>query len=277
MIGSFKKLTLFSCWMVLVLILSCSKDSTGPQETPPELPPKISFVMDFSGFPSEGKTSLPKPGDLQFQSRQNWGWAAANVVVWNTVITVNLIVPVTAFLVSFNHQPVRQAAGHWMWTYNFNVGNDQFTAELHGMVSGDGIDWEMYISKQGAYSKFLWYYGGADLAYTHGEWTLNKDPQNAVPYIEIAWNRNVQDSTADIKYTNVMEDNADVGSYIWYGVTNEFPYDLFYEIYAEQYQNSTMIQWSSDSKAGRVRDPLHFENSLWHCWNELLEDAECPL
>lgn len=258
--------------LLFFILIGCSKtDVNGPDGEAPTIPPKESFVMDFSNFQSSGSMSKTN----QILSKQNWGWAALNVGIWNTMITVGLAVPVAAFVESFNHDPVEQEDGTWIWQYDFNVFNIKHTAELHGKIEASGVTWKMYISKENFYDNFLWYTGESDFLAIQGNWILNHEPNNPEPLLDITWNRNPQEGTANIKYTNIEPDGAENGGYIFYGIVNETPYDTFYDIFNKGKDNHTHIKWNRTSKDGRVKDPLHFGDDDWHCWDHTLEDATC--
>ena len=53
------------------------------------------------------------------------------------------------------------------------------------------------------------------------------------------------------------------------------PYDAMYDIFNKGQNNLTEIKWNRTSKDGRVKDPAHFGDEDWHCWNHLLEDTTC--
>lgn len=272
-----RNLWIFLPLFLVFTVLNCSKDSIEPQPTPPALPPESTFLMDFTDFSGKDYGNLPKAGNTLMQTYDNWGWAVTNVAVWNTILTINLLVPVAAFKAAFLHDPVQQDDGSWIWTYPFNVLNVNYTAELHSIVTADSTHWDMFISKEQGFQRFLWYTGGSDTPFTHGSWLLYKHPAEPVPYLQIEWSRNPQDNTGDIIYTHVEGgDQPTAGSYIHYGHTTDFPYDCFYYIQMMPSGNKVDIEWNLQSKEGHIRDPLHFENSDWHCWNELLEDTECP-
>ncbi|GAB4365404.1 MAG: hypothetical protein Kow0042_04660 [Calditrichia bacterium] len=274
------KLLVLAIIAILVLIQACEKsETTMPEENSPEIPPASSFIMDFSDFSSSDTSNLSlgfykEPGENL--SYRNWWWAAINVGVWNTILTVTLIVPTAAFLESFNHTPVQQPDGSWLWTYNFTAAGVVHTAKLRGSINNNGTTWEMRITKPGFYQDFLWYTGQANLFLTNGSWALNKDPNEPEPFLDIQWNRNPQDSTADIKYINVIPGHPDSSGYIFYGVTTDTTFDAFYDIYSKSHNNTINIQWNRISKAGRVKDPLHFGDPDWHCWDEQLLDTICP-
>ncbi|MCB9087179.1 MAG: hypothetical protein H6628_02475 [Calditrichae bacterium] len=134
----------------LVLASGCnSTTEPDPSEegTPPEIPPLNTFVLDFSDFDTTNSI-LPKviPGDPEalLFTRQNWGWAALNVGIWNAVITLNIAVPIAAFGHSFSHDPVAED-GKWFWRYNFTALGVQHSAELSAAAIQGGIRWEMRI------------------------------------------------------------------------------------------------------------------------------------
>ena len=106
--------------------------------------------------------------------------------------------------------------------------------------------WRMLLSKQGFYTDFEWFTGLSNLPATEGTWTLNQDPNNPNPFLLIEWNRNIQDNTADIDYTNIKPASAANGSYIHYGITNEVQYNAFYDIFSQSQNNHTDIEWHRD-------------------------------
>ena len=265
--------TVFLAVLLFAVLFSCSKDSTEPQETPPSLPPASVFLMDFESFPLSDQGDAPAG---IAQQHQNWGWAATNVLVWNTVLFVNLAIPVAAFQASFQQQPVKLDDGSWMWSYSFPALGIQHTAKLKLSLENNLSHWKMYISRDGQYADFLWFEGEGDLGYSHGIWTVYSNPSTPAAYLEIEWSRNPQDSTCSMKYTNILQEDPNYGSYIRYGILSGDHYDAYYTIYHQNVMNSTEIEWNRKTRAGRVYDVQHFEDEDWHCWDEQLEDTECP-
>jgi hypothetical protein len=261
---------------VLLLVIFCKKNTTEVEENYPQIPPVNSFLMDFSFFTSQDTTDIIMKPVSQLQTHQNWGWAAGNVLVWNTIITVGLAVPVAAFVESFHHKPVKQQDDRWLWQYNFEVFQITYTAKLYGAFDNDSTRWEMYISKDGVYEDFLWYTGKADVPHTGGEWIMFAEPANPTPLLSIVWHRNVENGTADITYMNIVPGGRENGGYISYGITNNTPYNAYYNIYNKGQDNLTNIECNRETNIGRVKDPAHFGDELWHCWNENLEDVDCP-
>jgi hypothetical protein len=260
------------CFATITLMISgCKKDKEETKDAP-ALPPKSGFVMNFDDF--------SKPGDTLKSTRDaatynNWGYSYLNVVWWNAFITVGLAVPVASFAEAFNHEAVYHPdAGNWTWTYNVTAGQSVYEAELTGSLVSDSVLWEMRITKDTEYSDFLWYYGKSDLLQTGGYWILKESPTNQVNLLKIDWLKH-SDNTADIRYTNIKLSAPENGWYIYYGSTvNAF--DRFYNIYNKNLDNLTVIEWNSTAKNGHVKDPHHYQNTDWHCWDETLQDIVCP-
>jgi hypothetical protein len=263
--------------LTLFIFFSCStEEPITPTEQSPDIPPQSTFIMDFSEFPDTTSPELfgkiLSPDTLQ---RTNWKWAAFHVSFWNTILTITLAVPVAAFGEAFNHQPVQQPDGSWLWSYSVFVGGAVHTAKLFGKAVGNGVEWRMLLTKQGFYEDFEWYAGFSNLPLTEGNWTLNKDPNDPVPFLYITWHRNAQQNTADIKYTNIIPQDPGNGSYIFYGITNDNPYNRFYDIFGQEENRIIDIEWNYENLFGRVMDPLRFGDPDWHCWNEQLFNIDC--
>jgi len=277
-ISSRPRRTYVMIFLSVCVYLTAACSGTEPEETgPPDIPPLSTFVMDFSDFSLSNPPpfSLDRAGwNAAVASYENWGWAVTNVAVWNIVLTVTLAVPVASFVESFNHEPVRQTDGTWVWSYDFRAAGVVYLAELHAKTENVGVQWDMYISKEDAYDDFHWYSGFSNIAATEGIWTINKNPDEPAPFLEIEWNRSPGDETADIKYTNITPGTFENGSYIFYGITGATPYDAFYNIFNTIQDNLTEIQWNRTTREGQVRDFLHFRDSYWHQWDSTLQDIQ---
>lgn len=267
---SFKNIIFKSALILLALAFvtsSCKKED----EPAPEIPPQSSFVMDFSDFSNPDDTV----GTRDIATYRNWGYSYANVVVWQTLLTVGLAVPVASFVESFNHEAVYHPdENNWTWSYNVTVNMVVYEAELTGYLVADSVDWSMRITAGSQYSDFLWYYGRSAQDGSGGYWILQENPLAPNALLQIDWHNN-SDGTADIAYMNIRPGDNDNGAYIFYGKTlNNF--DRFYHIYSVSANNLTEIEWSSVNKDGHVKDPAHFGHENWNCWDVTLADVVCP-
>jgi hypothetical protein len=266
----------------LVLALPLA-GGTGCTTTPPdeqkapEIPPDSTMVIDFADFTTNGAkvAGAPTAKTLQEFPGGNWLGSAGTVAAWNFIIGVTLVVPVTAFVESFNHEPTLLEDGTWEWAYEYRVAGVLHTARLQAQAENNAILWNMFITKDGEYTDFNWFSGESNLLGTEGTWTLNLQPNDPIPFVFIEWSRSLTDDPAQIKYTNITPDVPENGGFITYGITDETPFDAFYTIFQAELDNTTDIEWNRASQAGRVRDPRRFDDSDWHCWDEELQNIAC--
>jgi hypothetical protein len=251
----------------LMLTTSCKKNN----EPAPALPPESSFVMDFSDFSNPNDTIVTR----EIDSYHNWGFSYANVVAWQTLLTVGLAVPVASFKESFNHEAVYHPdQNNWTWSYNVTVGLMVYEAQLTGYLESDSVVWEMRVTKGTDFTDFLWYYGKSSLNETGGYWILQENVLNPNPLLKIDWT-NYTAGMADISYTNIRPEDPQNGGYIHYG-TRLTDLNRFYQIYNKGSDNLAEIEWDFINKNGHVKDQNHFGDAEWHCWNEVLMDIVCP-
>jgi hypothetical protein len=248
-------------------------EATAPEGDAPELPPQASLVIDFSDFLNP---ALAASAVNQTAPAAGTYWTRAAVVagVWNFIITGTLAPPVAAF-VAAAHQAPEWSGEAWTWSYNFNALTVQHSARLEARMIPDGVQWDMYITRDGSFDDFHWYSGFSHQSGTSGTWSLNRTPDDATAFIDIEWNRSASGDTYDITYTNVVAGAAENGSYITYGVTGNTPYDAYYDLFGAQGNNLTEIQWNRTTKEGRTADPAHFQDSNWRCWNANLDNTSC--
>ena len=260
--------------LFFAMIATACDEVTAPEGDPPEIPPMTSFVIDFSDF-TDGADAAASVGQTAPAAGTYWIRSAVVVSVWNLILTGTLAPPVAAFVASFNHQP-EWSDGAWTWSYGFTALGVQHSAQLEARLITDGVQWDMYITRDGSFTDFHWYTGVSHVSGTSGTWSLNKSPDDPTPFIAIVWNRAASGDTYDTKYTNVVAGAAENGSYITYGVTADTLYDGFYDLYGAQSSNLTEIEWNRTTKAGRTKDPAHFGDSDWRCWDANLDNTTCP-
>lgn len=262
---------LFALVLTVTLFQSCEKEPIdGPVDSlvAPELPPAESFIMPFDDFEDADTVRGPF---------RNWFYSASNVVVWNSVLTITLAVPVASFYASFNSQAEFQGDLTWLWAYNFPVNGINYRAKLFGKIlSAEEVQWEMYISQVGGFTDVLWYSGVTATDRTYAHWTLNRDGNNPTPFLQSDYQRNINGDIASIRYTNVTPNVPENGGYIEFrqelGAT---PYDRAYDVYKAEIDNLLEIKWNSTTNEGRVKDAEKFIDNEWHCWGSNLMDTDC--
>jgi hypothetical protein len=264
--------TLAHLLLALVLTVLTVAGCGGVSEAP-TIPPVETFVIPFEDFPNNGTGGLVS---FETDNQSNWNYAALTVAFWGTVVVVGLAVPVAAFRESFQHTPVQQPDGSWIWSYSVNIGASVYSAELHGQFITEGVHWDMRISKEDVYEDFLWYYGENDLPATEGFWILKQSPTVPEDLLRIDWSRNISAGTYAITYTNIVPGDSENGGYIDIQYTKGIPYDYICDIYNKGQDNHTYIDWSSTTEEGRVKDFQHFGDNEWHCWDSDRMNVTCP-
>lgn len=271
-----------------------STDGAGAVDAP-EVPPVYTFVPDFGeigstespasavvpladpmikSLPAADTNALPQAGCII----DNYAHASLQVGFWNLALTVTLAVPAWSFAEAFNHDPVQQEDGSWVWSYSATIKGVLHTAELRGAFVDDTVQWRMKITKNGFYEDFLWYSGVSNLPATSGTWTIKKSPEPDENYdwIDIHWHRDVSNETWQVQYMNIHAGDDNEGGFIEYGVVDDDTYDAFYDIYNAAQENLVEIEINRNSSLGRVTNPGHFDDEDWHYWDENHCDSEAP-
>lgn len=270
-----KIIVLFICVVTLVFIYSCNKNK-GPV---PELPPENSMMLNISDLDTNQTKSLQITKSLDTTSI-NYIHSGINVLAWNFILSVGLAVPTAAFSESFNHEPIwNEDSNDWIWSYDYQAVLATYSANLHGKVVGDSVEWKMYISRDGvsAFSDFLWYEGKSANNRTGGWWTIYENPTSGKKMLGVIWRENI-DETSFIEFKNIRLGDIENGGYINYEETLDLDYNRIYKIYNKGRDNLTHIQWNSETKNGRVQDPFKFSSDTlltWHCWNQQYKDIDC--
>jgi hypothetical protein len=252
----------------LLVINGCKKNDDPP---PPDMVPEQSFIMDFADYSNPDDTLKQKNAD----SYKNWGHAFVQTAFWNNVLKTSMAIPVASFLESYKHNAVWHAENeNWTWNYNFTSGGNTYYAELTAYWENINVIWEMRISKENSYEDFLWYHGSSSGNQIGGYWIINGNPQEPEELLRIDWVRATEDQWG-IQYKIIKEGSQDKNSYITYGMING-EFDRYYNVYTVRYDNNTEIEWNSEDFHGRIRDAWHFLDVYWHCWNNNLQDTNCP-
>lgn len=268
--------------IMVTLFQACSKDPIVGENAgdAPVLPPMETFLMPFQGFENPDTTdkAAGASNSRTVNNYANWFYAATNVVVWNSVVTLNLVIPVASYAEAFNHKAEFQGNGIWLWAYDFVAEGVTYQAELTGQfISDNQVQWDMYITQVGGFSKVHWYTGVTATDRTGGSWTLNYQPENPTPYLGIEYSRDFTSGTASIRYTNIIPNHNDNGNYIeyWENYNMTSGMNRTYEVYDASDERRLMIEWSKEQRYGRVMDPVHFGDTDWHCWDETFRNMDC--
>jgi len=241
----------------------------------PVLPPVSSIVMDFSDFntqPAENKST-----DLSYK---NFLYAYANVALWNTFVTVTLALPVTAYTIALNQDPVYLGNHTWEWSFNFNWNQLSYRATLTAVRLNNeefSVDMSINLSTDSGKGP-TWFDGVVRYDHTHASWNMYKNVNNMqVRILEADWNMDYETEAGNMKYTYVEPGQVETGSYVFFEFFTPDPVELDAAYTISLAAGDIFIEWNRITKAGRVMSTMFFEDELWHCWNENLMDVECGL
>jgi len=266
-------------WLAMTSACKQPEESSNNTSGAPALPPVASMSIDFSAVTEPSTASIAgavvEPSATT-QSSSYFAFAAFNVAGWSTLIKIGLAIPVAAFVESFHHIPIKQPDGSWVRTYSVTVGGLLYTAQLYGRIENEQVYWDMYISKEGEYTKFNWFSGVSEIGAGSGYWEMNKNPGDPVPLLRIDWTWDRETDIGDVRYTNIEPDGPENGGYIYYGNNEPAPYQAFYDIYNKGQNNLIEIEMSTITHEGRVRNLQHFGNEDWHYWDSNLQDTVPP-
>jgi hypothetical protein len=267
-----KVLTLLLLTVLMAGLLTSCKKKKG---NPPALPPEESFVIDFSNFES-GKSADFSSFNKGVEN-SNWEFAVLVAGYFRTIVASTLIVPISAFKVAVDQTPTWLEEKTWQWSYSVSVASVTYKARLVGQIGTSDVQWKMYVTKEGTggFAEFLWFQGTSKTDGSSGQWTLNESSSAQQPLLQIDWIKTAT-GMGTIKYTYVKTGNFK-NSYIEYGKTT----GTFNSYYKISYYNGTAfsdmdVEWSSTGFNGRVKCPLWFGDSSWHCWNSNLANIVCP-
>ncbi len=242
--------------LLLFVFTSCDKE---PVNDRPELPPVESLVMDFSDFDEQ-------PGEQKStdSSYENFLHSYLSVFFWNVASTVTLALPVTAYGVALQQDPVYMGDNTWEWSFVVPFNNQNYSATLTGSrINNEEFSMEMVIAF--ALTPELgvkWFDGVVRYDHTHATWNLYKD--GSLKVFEAEWNKDFETEDADLTYTYVESGQNETGSYIMLAYMPEEFYDAAYTISLAA--GDTYIEWNTTTREGRVMDLVKFEDSQWHCW-----------
>lgn len=266
------KRALLICITALVATLGCRKEKTDP----PILPPANSMFIDFSDFNNPSKSGTVS---VKGENTSAWEFAVVPVVFWNHIINTMLFVPVAAFQATIDQPPVNVADDTWEWKKSFAIGNSHFQTRLNGRISGNIVNWKMYISLENSYSDFLWFEGTSALDGKSGQWLLYQNSDNPGKLLQIDWEVTSSSSVPHVTYTYIKND-LHYGDFIEYGslTSSGSPYNSFYSMeYYNEFAGklySLDVEWNSLTNNGRVRSSDYLLGE-WYCWDSNKVNSTC--
>ena len=268
---------LFLALGLVMSIQSCTQDGGGDNPdnlTAPSIPPTSLFTIPTQSFGAIGDKESTTRND-----KSSWVHAGINVLIWNSVVFTHTSIPIAAFGHSFEYEAVYIGDLTWEWKYEYQEpaenGNKKFDISLTGELINDmkEVAWTMNVKEQGSEIGFIWYDGIVARDHSLGNFTVYKTPSNPEAYMKIEFSKNASSDDVAIKFSNVTAGDEGFGDYIEWKTDNGSNFDRIYDVYTNN--NLLEIQSNETSKSGRVKDPKHFGDAEWHCWDTNKVNIEC--
>ncbi len=238
------------------------------EKIPPNKPNEEIINFDFSFF------------ETNSQDNSNYDFAASEILEWKSLLTDSL---------SFHKKILEETQAYkfefqkdniWLIDFNFYFNDKNYDAKLMGIVSQDSVMYKgflSYIKELDTISDMLFITGKVYDNKTE-EWKFNKperidDIIKPVHFLTI----NAAKDTLNIpfvKFTNNQSGENNLNYILKKEVINS-TYKLLVDVFNKGSDNNTIIKWHQTNKIGRVKDPIHFGNENWHCWDENLIDVNC--
>lgn len=269
---------LFFALTLTFFFQSCTQDAkdAAPENLRTPILPNISLLTiptQSFGVASEKETSSTR------NNKSNWVHAGLNVLVWNSVVFVNTAVPIAAFGHAFEHEAQYIGDHTWEWKYTYQSlpahGSKVYDVSLTGQYisNNEEVAWTMTVTSTEFAQAFVWFEGVIAVGHRSGTFTVNMDPNNPKPYMEISLDRNTGNEDVTIRFSNVLVSEAGYGDYIEWRAQNDADFDRAYDVFTDN--NLLEIEANEVGKDGRVKDPKHFGDAEWHCWDSQQVNIEC--
>jgi hypothetical protein len=255
---------------ITLLIVSTSCDNE-PTENRPELPPVESLVMAFADF--DGPIALTKASG---ESHLHFNYAFTSLIFWSGASALTMALPVAAYTYALEQGVDFLGDNSWEWNYSFQWSGLDYTATLTATrLNNEEFSLEMMIASSATPDQGVrWFDGVVRYDHTQANWTIYKD--GSIEVLEVAWAKDFVLGDASLLYTYVEPEMIETGSYISYDYAPLEVYDASFTL--SRSTGTTLIQWNTTSKEGRVQDEARFGDAEWMCWDSMemgLVDKVC--
>jgi len=255
---------------ITLLIVSTSCDNE-PTENRPELPPLESLMMTFADF--DGPIALTKASG---EPHLHFNYAFTSLIFWSGASALTMALPMAAYTYALEQGVEYMGDNSWEWNYSFQWSGLDYTATLTATrLNNEEFSLDMMIASSATPDQGVrWFDGVVRYDHTQANWTIYKD--GSIEVLEVAWTKDFELGDASLLYTYVEPALLETGSYISYDYAPLEAYDASFTL--SRSTGTTLIQWNTTSKEGRVQDEARFGDAEWMCWDSLemgLVDKVC--
>ena len=265
-----------------VLLQSCEEGLTPGNDNPdnlvaPALPAVEMLVMPTTEV--EEMESNATEGHSRDETYNNWLHAGLSLLGWNTVVLINMAIPVGAIGQAFNQDARYIGDNTFEWAYTYtapsNIGGGTYDVSLTAeYINTTEIEWKLTATQAGVFTDFVWLSAIIANDHSSAEFILNRRPASPQPYIGLSYKKEVPTNLESLRFTNIIPGGADQGDYIEYRVA---PGAVFNRAFDVKLSDSDIlyIEWDEPTNVGRVKHKEYFGDDAWYCWDEKLLDVDC--
>ncbi len=264
----------------LVALQSCQQEEVI--EIPenlvvPQIPPMELYTMPTDKIAHADSLIT---NDSRNGTKTNWIHAGVSLLVWNSVVVINLAGPVSAVGLAFNQNAQYIGNNTFEWTYQYNapphLGGGFFDVSLTGeyINNFEDVQWTLTASQPGSFTNFVWFSGVVSTDLTSAQFQINQNPNNPSSYLLVDTEREINGNEIAVRFTNDIAGDPGFGHFIEYTASNIQLYNRAFQLNAGP-TNILDIEWNDPQGDGRVRHERRFGDTDWHCWNTQQFDVDC--
>lgn len=246
------------CLVVMLGIIGCGDDSTGPDPgEAPEIPELTAAEPDFSYFENTEKEKVELLAGEAFNNAQSSAFTAQLFFGFGQVGT-------TYFNMAENEDPSFED-GQWIWTYSASYEGQTVEFKLTANVneSANETNWAYYITVTGGeqeYEDYKYMEGTTSLDGNSGSWQINEYLADGTPdpVMTYEWNINADN---DLSATFNFHDSDGIAtiSYEQDGTSHTLTMDAT----ASNSGSNIEVYWDTDAEHGYWLDKGTNEQLCW--------------
>ncbi len=263
-----KRLLLFA--LTCILFISCSDDPSSFTDEPPELPPAASMDIDMSTLTEspQSKSSITTDDTDYFVQAVFRAGFMKKIIEAHLLIPKNLLEAAQDTVAQLNEEQ------QWEWSYQYSANTNNFDVRLIAeRISSSAVNWSFLVTAEHLDLEDHLVFGGTTQNEgAQGVWTyygLKDSEEDDQKLSEIDWD--IQGDSTQIRLEILSDLSVAAGSYIDYSFDGVLKTIEFYNADTDE---TTIIQWNVDTKAGYIIAP-DINNGEKACWDEEQENISC--
>lgn len=254
--------------LIIIIFVFFWFGACSPQaKIPPVIPSVESLNFDFSYF------------EQNIVDDTHFAYAVGRVNTWQSLLQDSINIHSTILNETSYNDFKFQKDETWLMDYRFNIEEVKYVAKFFGIIEPDTLFFNTFLSFNEDTLLFLegTFYNESKT----GQWFLNNEGINEegtltlLKFMSVDWNLDSLNQK-EIKFTNNQIGLNNL-NYLLYKDSIDSQYNSYVNIYESGTDNHSIIEWNNTTKTGRIKDPLHFNDENWHCWDENYIDTDCNI